>query len=227
MSSSQKIARVGLVCEGPTDETVVKAIIETILPTSMFSVTLQQPEFSAAFGDYRGEHGTGWRGVLQWCKASKRDFGELVDNPLFMNFDVLIIHLDADVAEEHDIELAQPCPLASATTDRLRIFLAELAGVATPTGNVVFCTPSKATEAWLLAALYPSENYRGQDIECLSDPASRLAGKPEGERLVSGRKKLPKRYESRKQDISAGWPQACAACSEASRFDADLRRALA
>jgi len=217
--------RIAVVSEGPTDKIVIEAVLATLLPQGDFIVTLQQPEFCVAFGDFRGEYGTGWKGVLRWCDACKVDFVDLTSHPLFRNFDVLIIHLDADIADETDIKLALQCPPASATTDRLRDLLCKRTGMSQMPGNIVLCVPSKATEAWVLAALYPDEKY-STHIECVPRPADRLAGKPATERLVSSGKKLPQKYEHRKDDITEQWPRVRLTCAEAQRFDHDLRRAV-
>src|SRR5882724_5697956 len=91
--------RVGIVVEGPTDEIVIVAALKAILQGRSFVPTLLQPEGSRAFGS----RGTGWSGVYRWCRQSaSRGAGKLSDDKLlFLEYDLLVLHLDADVAGEN------------------------------------------------------------------------------------------------------------------------------
>ena len=91
---------------------------------------------------------------------------------------------------------------------------------------MVFCTPSKNTEAWVLQALYPSDPLVSAGIECRAKPERLLAAKPNAEKMVSRKesayKKHPDRYRRRQSEISKRWPAVRKACSEADRFSKDL-----
>ena len=127
--------RVGLVCEGPTDYIVINAAITSLLGERTFVLTQLQPEESIAFGST----GTGWVGVYNWClQAADQGGGSVSNNPLFDTYDVLILHLDADVADETyangnivttatDLPCSMPCPAPSDTTNNLRTCPASLA----------------------------------------------------------------------------------------------------
>ncbi|HEY1049086.1 MAG TPA: hypothetical protein VGE39_05000, partial [Prosthecobacter sp.] len=90
--------RIALASEGPTDHVVIQAALEAMLNGRSFVLEQVFPETSVAFGTM----GTGWAGVYRWCQASaKRGGGKLSNDKLLFGLrelDVLILHLDADVA---------------------------------------------------------------------------------------------------------------------------------
>jgi|HubBroStandDraft_6_1064221.scaffolds.fasta_scaffold470531_1 hypothetical protein len=156
--------KVALVIEGPTDRVVIESVIPELLDGGAYITTTLQPEGSNAFGRL----GAGWGGVFRWCReAAESGGGSLSGEVLFENYDVLVIHLDADVAGKHyndygfpsgfdDLPCEEPCPPASATTDALRRVLLNWAGETQVPLRTVLCIPSKSTEAWVLAALFPA-----------------------------------------------------------------------
>src|SRR5580700_5527030 len=142
MSSTIRIALVG---EGVTDFEVLRTAIDAMLNGRSFDLKLLQPEGSVAFtgGGSAGPLGGGWKGVYKWCRqAALRGGGSLGGDPLFVGYDVLILHLDADVAGEdpaHDpidpipglaglLPCEQPCPPPGATTEALRLVLLSWVG---------------------------------------------------------------------------------------------------
>lgn len=95
--------RIALVAEGVTDFVFLEAVLRAMLPPERtFDFKLLQPEESAAFssGGHAGAFGGGWRGVYKWCHQQVVSFEGLRDHPLLLNYDLLMIHLDADVASE-------------------------------------------------------------------------------------------------------------------------------
>ena len=52
---------IGIVCEGPTDFTILQSVINAITGESNYILPLQ-PE-----PDLLGRYGNGWKGVLKWC----------------------------------------------------------------------------------------------------------------------------------------------------------------
>ena len=223
--------RIGAIVEGPTDTIVLEAALSNLLDKQSFVLTQLQPETSAAFGPT----GAGWAGVYHWCRqTAAQGNGSLRRSLLFKVQDVLILHLDGDVADEtykagnvsestQDLPCAQPCPPACATTDALRQVLLRWVGETAVPPRTVLCTPSKSTEAWVLAALYPGDRLvSSAALECHPDPARRLQAKPRGERLVRAGRKLQVRYRERKDDITAAWPKVREMCTEAERFSRDF-----
>ncbi len=163
-----ELLRIALVAEGPTDRIVIESGLRAFLSGRSFVLNQLQPEGSLAFGN----RGSGWTGVYRWCKqAAKRGGGRLGEDALlFQNYHILILHIDADVAGMRYADnsiVPQPsdgalpceviCPPARRTTDILRTVLLSWCGEATVPTKTVLCTPSKSTEAWVVAALFPSD----------------------------------------------------------------------
>ena len=222
--------RIALVAEGPTDRVVVQAAIEAILPKQAFVLRQIQPEQSAAFG----EIGTGWVGVWRWCQQAqaRRTRGAGVD-PIFASYDLLVIHLDADVAnmcyadgqiqwQPDDLPCAKPCPPASATTNALRTVLTRWFSSDPLPGNVVLCTPSKSMDAWVLFTLFPQDGAV-PGIECFANPVARLGVQPAKVRI----KKSVRDYEFVRPKITAAWGRLVQALSEAARFQVEFNAAIA
>src|SRR6266496_2182734 len=88
--------RIALVAEGPTDGVVIEAALRAVLDERTFVLKQIFPEGSTSFG----ELGSGWIGVYRWChQSARRGNGALSrDKLVLQNFDLLILHLDADVA---------------------------------------------------------------------------------------------------------------------------------
>ena len=227
--------RIALVAEGPTDRVVIETALGAILAGQSFVLVQLQPEGSVAFGPL----GSGWTGVYRWCKqAAARGNGHLSsDALLFRNYDLLVLHLDADVADmtygsgsvtpgagDGKLPCTFPCPPASATTDALRAVLLSWCGEAGAPPKTVICMPSKSTEAWVVAALYPGDLAMRRGIECWPDAESRLAQQPKGRRI----RKTPRDYRDRAVQIGKAWPRLAARGSldEALRFEHELRAAI-
>lgn len=222
--------RLALVVEGPTDKVVIDAAISGILNERPFVLIQLFPEGSLAFGPL----GAGWGGVYKWCKRAVERDGSLSNDPLFDSYDLLILHLDADVAAKTynsaniqdtsgDLPCAQPCPPSRATTDRLRRVLLRWVGEIRPPNRTVLCTPSKSTEAWVLAALFPNDAaVLGGNLECLQHPENRFGQQPIESRVY----KTKSDYDSHTDSLREAWPTVTEICTEARRFSDDLRRAL-
>jgi hypothetical protein len=86
--------RIALVAEGPTDLIVIRAALEAILPKPPIIQT-PRPE------NPPDKLGNGWGYVLKWCwEFRKRKLAGFEEDPTPEGFDLLILHLDADVAGE-------------------------------------------------------------------------------------------------------------------------------
>jgi len=232
--------RIALVAEGTTDHAVLEAAIESMLGHQSFVLSLLQPEGSVAFssGGNAGPLGGGWKGVYQWClQATRRSGGRLSGDPLFISYDLLLLHLDADVASEdpanHRIdpipELAgvlpceQPCPPPHATTDPLRQILLSWVGETSTPPQTVLCTPSKSTEAWVMRVFFPNDSeMRRLGWECHSKPEARLGQQPRSRRFT----KNHANYQQQKAALQAGWPTVVKNLTEARRFQDDFTSAV-
>jgi hypothetical protein len=85
--------------------------------------------------------------------------------------------------------------------------------------HTVLCTPSKSTETWVLAALFPEDcALSAIELECRADAATVMQSKP----LIQRLKKRPKEYEKRESELWDAWPAVRAKCTEAERFSREF-----
>lgn len=227
--------RVALVGEGPTDGVVIESALRAMLGERPFVLKQIFPEGSTSFG----EMGTGWVGVYRWChQSAKRGNGRLSQDELvFQNFDLLVLHLDADVAgfsytdgslttETTDgaLPCEKDCPPPSATVNALRPVLLSWCGEKNVPDKAVICMPSKSTEAWVVAMLFPNDQAVKQGIECYTNAESRLAQQPKAKRL----RKKKRDYLARAEQFVAEWPRVAASgvLTEAHRFQSEFLAAV-
>lgn len=225
--------RVAVAVEGPTDAVVIKAIVHRLLGESDFELQVLQPETSSAFGaNAGGETGLGWPGVFRWCRqASMEGGGSVSSSTVFENHDVVVVHVDADVASltygggnvldppRNDLPCDRPCPPASATINKLREVVLNWLGEKHCPDRLVLCMPSKSMDSWVVVALWPDNSVvaRG-NWECRNDPSAQLSALPKGRKLSKTRMD----YERRANDIANGWPNVASTLTEAERFEAEL-----
>lgn len=170
---------VGITAEGPSDVLVIEELFSKFVPGDHNFLYLQ-PDRTIDL--HAGPHGGGWRGVLKWCEDIRDTFG--FDNYLNQPgnpIDILIIHLDADVAREIDVNCACPCPDAQDTVTNLEDLLAKSMGVSTNHEKIIFCIPSDSTEAWVFAAFQESVSYHQPPaayLECLREPDRQFCKAP-------------------------------------------------
>jgi hypothetical protein len=185
-----------------------------------FILNLIQPVMSAAGA--AGELGGGWKGVRRWCEHVKERGGLKEIGAEREGITGLIVHVDADIAGDIEVNVEMPCPPPLDTVERVEETLKTWLGLPNTPQNLVFCIPSKATEAWFIAGYHPATN----NIECLPDPAGFFVGKKPKFVKGSARKKEAKVYKSERQNICAQWPSIVGACESAERFDRSLRNLL-
>ena len=223
--------RIALVAEGITDYIVFKAAIGHLLDQRSHDVVLLQPEESVAFtgaGD-AGILGGGWKGVHKWCHQSAEN--PPIFNLLFQTYDVLIVHLDADVGEARNekdwppgLPCVMPCPPVDAKTNALRAIAFQWLGLTAMPEGLVFCTPSKSTESWMMWLFCPNDREMQRlGWECHPNPAGRLSQQPKSQRFEKNRVD----YQARQEFISENWPNVAGALSEAKRFESDFLAAIA
>ncbi len=236
MSESLRIA---VAVEGPTDAIVLKAILCALLPDADFEFQTLQPEGSAAFGPPsfgRSRTGKGWVGVYRWSRqAACEGGGSVSGSSVLSHHDVLIVHVDADVAGEtyasgsirdapcKDLPCEEPCPPPDGTTNALRAVVLNWLGESACPPQLVLCTPSKNIEAWVLAAVWPEGNVvRRDDWECRRNPEGQLAALPKRRRF----EKHQDDYRHKENEIAKAWPTVSARLTEAARFEAEFLAAI-
>lgn len=227
--------RVALVGEGPTDGVVIEAALRAMLDDRPFVLKQIFPEGSNSFGAM----GTGWVGVYRWChQSAKRGDGRLSNDALvFQNFDILVLHLDTDVAgfEYADGSLTVeatdgalpcelPCPPPNDTTNQLRTVLLSWCGETLVPPRTVICMPSKSTEAWVVALLFPNDIAVQQGIECYPNAEGRLGQQPVARRL----RKRKRDYTERAEHFTSEWSRIAEENSlgEANRFQTEFLAAV-
>ena len=218
--------RIGLIAEGPTDTIIIEAALKAFLPTP-FVLTQIQPEEDLS-GDY-GQLGGGWGGVYRYFKMLNSMGNEPQNWPEL--FDMMIVHLDADVAEKsyddygitndfQDLPCSKPCPPASDTTEALKQVANGWLEGPLPS-NWVYCIPSKYSETWMVAALNEKQS---EHIECDSNLITQLGSKPF--KLVRYRegklKKQSRKYREAASRITEKWHLVEQKCSLARVFREDV-----
>jgi len=222
--------RIALVAEGLTDLVIIEAALKAILPTP-FVLTLLHPEAT------RPDLGQGWGGVLKWCRAFQaRGYASLEDDPTLGFYDWIIIHLDADVAEKSyadygpvleqqaqrmgwgTLPCSLTCPPPAATVYNLTAVLLSWLGMPAPGKKTILCIPSKSSEAWLAAAVFPSNRNLLQNLECVMNMETRLAQLPKMQRIKKG----PREYLRHAAKITALWVELRRLCSQADVFHLEI-----
>ncbi|MBR9971321.1 hypothetical protein [Magnetospirillum sulfuroxidans] len=223
--------RIALVAEGPTDKIVIEAALKAILPRT-FVLTFLQPEAT------RPEMGSGWCGVLKWCDAfSRRGVASLEVDPLLFRYDMIILHIDADVAGKNYADCGLECPQLAAqsgwavlpgptdcpppqnATQYLEKCLLSWLGLARRGGRTVHCIPSKAVESWLSVAVLPAGDPLLTSVECRLDLAKKLAILPKGRRV---KEKSNVDYQANAPQLQGRWADIRLACSQAADFEAQV-----
>ena len=212
--------RLLVACEGITDYTVIQAAADALVDE--YVPVLLQPETTAAGG--LGAYGGGWKGVRAWCEQVRAQggIGTLAEEDA-----IVVVHLDADVADEPEIDCAQPCPPPTATTDALAAHALNWLGETAMPTQTLFCLPSKCTEAWILAGLFPDNAIVAAGIECRPAPEALLV--PKRPKFIAKKgdrhRKLPAAYTAQRAAITAAWPAIERQCTQAKAFGDALRLA--
>jgi hypothetical protein len=155
--------RIGIVAEGPSDQQLLRAIIQAVRPDA--ETQFLQPE------QILGSRGSGWRGVRNWCEELGGDLEMIMEADPKRPLDHLLIHVDCSMA--HNVGANRPCPPAMASATALEaVVLEDWLGLTTRPEWLQIVTPSGSSDTWLAAVLAPQE-HEG-DIECV--PQSRIEG---------------------------------------------------
>lgn len=225
--------RIALVAEGPTDATIITAALAAILPFP-FVPTLLQPEAT------RPDLGAGWGGVLKWSREfNSRGFPSLEEDPTLGLYDMFIVHIDADVADFSyadcgpgieeaartegwgALPCSADCPPPDAAVNNVKAVLETWVGRAAWGDRTILCIPSKSSEAWLAAAVYPGNTKLLAALECCTTMEARLSALPKGEKI----KKKVKEYVLLAATITSNWPDVRRKCTRADAFHIEVEAA--
>jgi hypothetical protein len=177
--------------------------------------------------------------VLKWCEQfAVRAQASLEVDPTLAGFDLYVIHLDADVADQsyadggHAVAQASavwpslpcslPCPPAADSVNELRKRLIAWLGLVDLGARTVMCVPSKASEAWLAAGVLAEDHELLDTLECNPSVARRLAALPKQDRI----KKSQREYQNHAGTLTRNWTRVMRACTQAQRFHSDLQVAI-
>lgn len=226
--------RIALVAEGPTDFEVIQAALKAIVP-ERFTLTLLQPEAT------QPTMGTGWGGVLKWCDAAgSRHAASLDTDPTLEGFDLLVIHLDVDVAQKQyadcgpevpeqaatqswtELPCTMPCPPVADTCARLEAALRSWLNPAQAGTKTVLCLPAQSTGTWLAAATLPADHALLVGAECNAMVEKRLEQLPLAQRIRKSRRE----YQAHAGQVTANWAGIKALCSQATAFEQAVQAAL-
>ncbi|MFC7410900.1 hypothetical protein [Hydrogenophaga atypica] len=226
--------RIALVAEGPTDFEVIHAALKAFLPVR-FTLTLLQPEPTLP------AMGSGWGGVLKWCDAAgARHAASLDTDPTLEGFDLLVIHLDVDVAQKqyancglgvpaqaiakgwNALPCHMPCPPVATTCTGLQTVLRSWLNPAQAGAKTVLCLPAQSSGTWLAAATLPAGDALLMGAECNVAVESRLAQLPKAQRI----RKVVREYRAHADQITANWAGVKAICSQALAFEQAVQAAL-
>lgn len=226
--------RVALVIEGKTDLIIIEAALKAILPRA-FILTKLQPE------ERKPEMGEGWPGVLRWCRHSaERHPASLDTDPSLESYDILIIHLDVDVAslsyadaglqvEAMAAQLGwlplpcnQDCPPVANSVGALESVLKSWLLPATVGARTVLCLPAQASGTWLAAASLPTTHPLLAGVECNLNVENRLSQLPLGQRI----RKKSREYQQHAVKVTNNWPTVKAICPQALMFETAVLLAI-
>lgn len=228
---------IGIVTEGNSDFMLLEPLINMLLKAEHDYIRLH-PETKF------GVRERGWQGVRAWCQMMTREFEKL---SIFLNgaipkLDLLVIHLDADVANAINCEY--PCPPAKDSCDAIAQSVMNWLGNPAIEEPVVLCIPAQNTEAWILAADNPQtpsayHNPPEKYLECLSKPdmiISNQAYKPhpllktrrkkENGKKVKKANKNPKDYAQLIPKVLENWEQVKLICPQAAQFEEELKEKI-
>lgn len=254
MSKTKKASlKIGFIQEGVTDLLVLECLIKKLLsPRTIISSYIQEP-FSRALQTKNTNTVGGWSGVYKCITENKKcGNGKFRGSPLLKQFDLLIIQIDVDVAsktyesarltkEKHHVDLPSQenhctlknqrkdqcignCTVHSHAADSLRNVVLSWMNEDDVPPMVVFCTPSRNTEAWVYTALFPDDPLVvSGKIECIERLDTDMRIKPLESRIRKNRKDYSRKVCPA---IENNLNHVLKICSEAKRFSQDLKNAV-
>lgn len=227
-----KNIRIGLVAEGPTDHIVIESALSGIFGnTAHFTCSLIQPDTTPSC-ELGGESDAslidfvnpGWSGVYKWCRGVASKGSDDIFRLAALNFDVLIIHLDADVSrstyEAARVTPVEAAPLpcagegekAESITNKMEKYIKIWLEPVVIGNSTVFCIPSDNTETW--AYIWKNPN------KVLTTPTRHVEDRKD---LVGRIKKTQKEYKIIAPYIKNNWQVIEEACPRAKLFSAAIR----
>jgi hypothetical protein len=156
--------RVGIICEGSTDFTVIEALALDLLPAN--ECVQLHPDFDKLQSTRDPAHAPGWQGVRKFLQTS----GPALALPVY---DVIVIQVDASIRKLAELKLPslEEDAAESESIDLLYKHVEGWATIGLPESAII-TLPREELEAWLVAA-----HTNLKDVEALKDPAGELASR--------------------------------------------------
>lgn len=210
------MVKVGIVAEGRSDWEMIEEITKTLYSDVEFERIC--PDYQLASPPNKP---FGWKGVRAWCKENGRRLKIIMEGVIGRELELLIIHVDASMADKVLRQLP-PCPPASSTTDQLRdIMTSKWLKLDSLPDYVVLVTPSKMTDTWIVATL----NHNRTNIECDFEVEEVLAQQRLLPRKKGEVKKPRNRYLPLAQRVARQLNNVRSVCTEADRFVREFQAA--
>ncbi|MDP8237972.1 MAG: hypothetical protein P9X24_02695 [Candidatus Hatepunaea meridiana] len=200
--------RIGIVAEGNTDFPVIMKIINSLMADAQCK-RLSPPPLKGVGG---------WTSVRAWCRRNRKTLKAKLS---LRKIDILILQIDADVAGE--LKIAEPCPPASDTTEKLRkLIIEDWLGIDTIPPYVILCIPSLRIEAWIVEALIPGI----KNIECSNRIEEIMIYYNAITERVRRNKKSTRKYKELAKITAKKLDIISAVCTEADHFRQDIENAF-
>lgn len=238
---------IGIVCEGPTDQIVIRSIINKLTGEENRYYRLQPEETLA------GKNGNGWKGVLKWCRDNLDGYEKLM-HEIQPEIDFLIIHMDGDVSRKEKSahcgctssfyctlkqtvdpldcdktpESRDMCPIQLPCLDHGRPiggYINHLTHLIsngkTDPKNVCIMIPCDSIETWIVAAFDELDN-----VEMISNPWENIICKKKSYHNIRVRSssKNQRTFADLAQIVSENWPNVTQQCVSARNFESDILR---
>lgn len=209
--------RVGIVAEGKSDCLALEELLRAIHPDIDF--LRLRPDMTLVSGSPHG-----WKGVKAWCQQEGGRLETLLTGVTGLPVHLLVIHVDCSMA--HNVGALRACPPARTTADALReVIVRDWLGQPSLPNFVILATPSRTTDAWVVAALDPPYSGKGP-LECDDLAEGELARRRLLRRKDGEVKKPDARYRPLVEMMVKELTQVCAVCTEAARVREDFSTAV-
>jgi len=150
-----------LVAEGSTDQPIFERAIKTWCGEQA-ELILLEPQMDATTGRHDS---FGYEGVLNWCNKMAGEKGKSIRGFFYFNqAKAVIVHLDADIAEELSLNSIMFQPSQNRVEwveDILKSILSDL--MSAPEIKIILAVPKMMTETWLLST-YDREELKKRSI---------------------------------------------------------------
>lgn len=153
-----------VICEGSSDFAFIDGVIRQITKKRniMVDTILIKPELDATSGRTIYER-FGYKGVENWCRKQlamlrARGRSEIGTLAAFHNADIVLVHLDADIADSLDINDTKFVGGIKDRRNWCATALDNWLGIVKSQANVKYVIPTVQIETWLLSTFDNNSN---------------------------------------------------------------------